>query len=90
MGTATGQTATISTFLYVGVPTNGQPGNVPPNNSGVWTDTVNGGTFTPAASAPTKQIFDYHYRVRVVQMPNNSTIYQPGQVTYLNLISIHD
>jgi hypothetical protein len=28
--------------------------------------------------------------VRVVQMPNNQTIYTPGQTTYLNVISIHD
>jgi len=86
-GTATGQTATISTFLYIGVPTNGQPGNVPPNASGVWTDTVNGGTFTPT-TAPTLDTFHYHLSFRIVQLPNPPS--QIGSTVVINAVAVHN
>jgi len=79
----TGLSGTINSYLYIGKP------SLTPNASGVWTDTVNGGTYTPS-TAPTVDTFPYHFSVRVVQMPNNQTIYTPGQTTYLNVISIHD
>ena len=57
--------------------------------SHAWIDTVTGGVLVPSA-APALIPFAYHFSIRVVQMPSNQTIYQPGQLTYLNLISIHD
>jgi len=79
----TGLSGSINSYLYIAQPT------LSPNNSEVWTDTVNGGTMTPS-TLPTIDTFPYHYSVRVVQMPSNQTIYTPGMTTYLNFISIHD
>jgi hypothetical protein len=66
----------------------GSPPNTP-DSTHPWIDLVTGGVLVPSA-APVLLEFYYHYSVRVVQMPNNSTIYTPGQTTYLNVISIHD
>ena len=63
-----------------------------------WFDEIDGGVFVPTAawvtSLPTtdgpRVVFPYNEHIRIVQMPNNSTIYTPGMTTYLNFLSIHD
>ena len=70
------------------------PGTPPsPTVAYAWVDSGNGGVFLPTAAwsdSTTRVVFPYNAYYRIVQMPNNSTVYTPGQTTYLNFISIHD
>jgi hypothetical protein len=74
---------------YIDVP--GTPPSATHNYA--WYDPVSGGVFIPTAAwtgTGPRVVFPYNLHIRIVQMPNNQTIYTPGQVTYLNVISIHD
>ena len=61
----------------------------PPDATHAWVDNVNGGVLIPTSNA-VRFTFPYNLHIRIVQFPNNSTIYTPGMATYLNFISIHD
>jgi hypothetical protein len=48
------------------------------------------GLLPPDRSRILVQEWDTEHDAFEAEMPNNQTIYTPGQTTYLNVISIHD
>jgi hypothetical protein len=74
---------------YIDIP--GTPPSATHNYA--WYDEIYGGIFVPTAAwtgIGPRVVFPYNFHVRVVNMPNNSSIYTPGMVTDLNFICIHD
>jgi len=63
-----------------------------PDNHNAWTsESDSGATFTPSGTyaLPTIDSFPFNFHVRVTQTPNNSIIYEPGDVFIVNGLAYH-
>jgi hypothetical protein len=76
---------TLSNDLYVSAIT-----AFASDNTHAWIDTSNFSVYVPNGVLVAVSAFHYDLSIRVVQMPNNSTIYTPGDTLIVNSVSIHN
>jgi hypothetical protein len=77
----------LNSSTYFGAATAGSTGNFQSFSTPFY---VKAGTPLVVTGSYSGAAFPMNVSIRVVQMPNNQTVYQPGQTVYMNVIAIHD